>query len=88
MSFVEKMSIVVIFLVGIVTMATAIIRSVSLESSNDGTSVSTTWLILVCSLTSCPTESITNSIVFSGALLRAQLVRTHHHNQTYIDIGF
>lgn len=50
MSFVEKISIVIIFLVGIVTMATAIIRSISLESSNDGTSVSTTWLILVCSL--------------------------------------
>ncbi|QLI65189.1 uncharacterized protein G6M90_00g011960 [Metarhizium brunneum] len=43
---VEKISIGVVFLVGILTMATAIIRSVSLESSVSSGQVSTTWLIL------------------------------------------
>lgn len=44
---VEKISIGVVFLVGILTMAAAIIRSVSLESSVSSGQVSTTWLILV-----------------------------------------
>ncbi|KAG8417174.1 hypothetical protein J3459_012570 [Metarhizium acridum] len=45
-SAVEKISIGVVFLVGIFTMVTAIIRSVSLESSVSSGQVSTTWLIL------------------------------------------
>jgi hypothetical protein len=46
-SLLEKISIGVIFAVGIITMITAIIRSVSLESSTSGGQVSTTWLMLV-----------------------------------------
>ena len=46
-SLLEKVSIGVIFAVGIITMITAIIRSVSLESSASGGQVSTTWLMLV-----------------------------------------
>ncbi|KAL7929244.1 hypothetical protein V8C35DRAFT_315898 [Trichoderma chlorosporum] len=46
MSLVEKISIGVIFAVGIITMVTAIIRSVTLESSATSGQVSTTWLIM------------------------------------------
>ncbi|KAF7559901.1 hypothetical protein G7046_g4249 [Stylonectria norvegica] len=46
MSLVEKISIAIVFLVGIITMITAIIRSVSLESSVASGQVSTTWLML------------------------------------------
>lgn len=49
-SLVEKISIGVVFLVGVITMVTAIIRSVSLESSASSGQVSTTWLMLVCFL--------------------------------------
>lgn len=49
-STIEKLSIGVVFIVGIFTMVTAIIRSVSLESSASSGQVSTTWLMLVCSL--------------------------------------
>ncbi|OAA70646.1 hypothetical protein ISF_02620 [Cordyceps fumosorosea ARSEF 2679] len=45
-SRVEKLSIGLIFAVGIITMATAIIRSVSLNSSSSTGQVSTTWLML------------------------------------------
>ncbi|GJN75003.1 hypothetical protein PLICBS_009099 [Purpureocillium lilacinum] len=45
-SFVEKISIGLVFIVGIITMVTAIIRSVSLESSTSAGQVSTTWLML------------------------------------------
>ncbi|KAJ6440052.1 CFEM domain-containing protein [Purpureocillium lavendulum] len=45
-SFLEKISIGVVFVVGILTMVTAIIRSVSLESSTSAGQVSTTWLML------------------------------------------
>ncbi|KAK2599015.1 hypothetical protein QQS21_005549 [Conoideocrella luteorostrata] len=45
-SLVEKISIGLVFTVGLLTMVTAIIRSVSLESSTDGGQVSTTWLML------------------------------------------
>jgi hypothetical protein len=48
-SLVEKISIGFVFAVGIITMVTAIIRSVSLESSSTSGQVSTTWLMLVCS---------------------------------------
>ena len=47
-SLVEKFSLGFVFVVGIITMVTAIVRSVSLESSANGGQVSTTWLILVC----------------------------------------
>ncbi|KAL7943910.1 hypothetical protein V8C42DRAFT_327149 [Trichoderma barbatum] len=46
MSLVEKISIGVIFAVGLITMVTAIIRSVTLESSSTSGQVSTTWLIM------------------------------------------
>lgn len=46
-SLVEKISLGFIFIVGIITMVIAIVRSVSLESSSGGGQVSTTWLILV-----------------------------------------
>ncbi|OAA79096.1 hypothetical protein LEL_02582 [Akanthomyces lecanii RCEF 1005] len=42
----EKISIGLIFAVGLITMATAIIRSVSLNSSSSTGQVSTTWLML------------------------------------------
>lgn len=47
MSFIEKISVGVVFIVGIITMITAIIRSVSLDSSTSSGQVSTTWLMLV-----------------------------------------
>ena len=47
MSLVEKISVGLVFVVGIVTMITAIIRSVSLDSSASSGQVSTTWLMLV-----------------------------------------
>lgn len=47
-SLLEKIGIGGIFAVGIITMVTAIIRSVSLDSSTSGGQVSTTWLMLVC----------------------------------------
>lgn len=47
MSLIEKISIGVVFMVGFITMITAIIRSVSLDSSVSGGQVSTTWLMLV-----------------------------------------
>ncbi|KAL7952499.1 hypothetical protein V8C34DRAFT_318980 [Trichoderma compactum] len=47
MSLVEKISIGVVFAVGLITMVTAIIRSVTLESSSTSGQVSTTWLIMV-----------------------------------------
>ena len=47
-SLLEKLSLGFVFVVGIITMVTAIVRSVSLESSSGGGQVSTTWLILVC----------------------------------------
>lgn len=47
MSLVEKLSIGVVFAVGLITMVTAIIRSVTLESSSTSGQVSTTWLIMV-----------------------------------------
>ncbi|OAA52501.1 hypothetical protein BBO_00342 [Beauveria brongniartii RCEF 3172] len=46
MARLEKMSIGLIFVVGLITMATAIIRSVSLNSSSSSGQVSTTWLML------------------------------------------
>ncbi|PNP57369.1 hypothetical protein THARTR1_02366 [Trichoderma harzianum] len=46
MSLLEKMSIGVVFAVGLITMVTAIIRSVTLESSSSSGQVSTTWLIM------------------------------------------
>jgi hypothetical protein len=46
-SLIEKISVGVVFIVGIITMITAIIRSVALESSVSGGQVSTTWLMLV-----------------------------------------
>jgi dipeptide/tripeptide permease len=47
-SRIEKISLGIVFAVGIITMVTAIIRSVSLESSAASSGqVSTTWLILV-----------------------------------------
>lgn len=46
-SLVEKISIGVVFVVGIITMVTAIVRSVSLESTSGTGQVSTTWLMLV-----------------------------------------
>ncbi|KAK3179175.1 hypothetical protein K4F52_009364 [Lecanicillium sp. MT-2017a] len=45
-SLLEKIGIGGIFAVGIITMVTAIIRSVSLDSSTSGGQVSTTWLML------------------------------------------
>ncbi|ATY64360.1 hypothetical protein A9K55_004300 [Cordyceps militaris] len=45
-SRIEKISIGFIFAVGLITMATAIIRSVSLNSSSSTGQVSTTWLML------------------------------------------
>ncbi|KAL7782207.1 hypothetical protein V8C37DRAFT_397960 [Trichoderma ceciliae] len=45
-SLVEKISVGVIFAVGLITMVTAIIRSVTLESSASSGQVSTTWLIM------------------------------------------
>ncbi|KIN08814.1 hypothetical protein OIDMADRAFT_76981, partial [Oidiodendron maius Zn] len=45
-SLLEKISIGVVFVVGIITMVTAIVRSVSLESTSGGGQVSTTWLML------------------------------------------
>lgn len=45
-SLVEKFSIAVIFMVGVVTMVCAIVRCVSLNSSVKGGQVSTTWLML------------------------------------------
>lgn len=45
-SRIEKISIGLIFAVGLITMATAIIRSVSLNSSSSTGQVSTTWLML------------------------------------------
>lgn len=47
MSLVEKLSVGVVFAVGLITMVTAIIRSVTLESSSTSGQVSTTWLIMV-----------------------------------------
>jgi hypothetical protein len=55
-SLVEKISIGVVFVVGIITMVTAIVRSVSLESTSGGGQVSTTWLMLVCISTSAQRE--------------------------------
>lgn len=49
-SRIEKFSIGLIFMVGLITMATAIIRSVTLNSSSSTGQVSTTWLMLVCHL--------------------------------------
>ncbi|PMB67176.1 hypothetical protein BM221_006838 [Beauveria bassiana] len=46
MARLEKMSIGLIFVVGLITMATAIIRSVSLYFSSSAGQVSTTWLML------------------------------------------
>ncbi|KAM3436122.1 hypothetical protein NHJ13734_005223 [Beauveria thailandica] len=46
MARLEKMSIGLIFVVGLITMATAIIRSVLLNSSSSSGQVSTTWLML------------------------------------------
>ncbi|KAK4072935.1 uncharacterized protein Triagg1_5612 [Trichoderma aggressivum f. europaeum] len=46
MSLVEKISVGVVFAVGLITMVTAIIRSVTLESSSTSGQVSTTWLIM------------------------------------------
>ncbi|TQV97832.1 CFEM domain-containing protein [Cordyceps javanica] len=45
-SRIEKISIGVVFAVGVITMVTAIIRSVSLNSSSSTGQVSTTWLML------------------------------------------
>lgn len=50
MSLVEKISVAVVFMVGIITMITAIIRSVSLDSSASSGQVSTTWLMMVRTL--------------------------------------
>jgi hypothetical protein len=47
-SLIEKISISVIFVFGIITIVTAIVRVVSLESDSDDHQISTTWLILVC----------------------------------------
>lgn len=47
MSLLEKISVGVVFAVGLITMVTAIIRSVTLESSATSGQVSTTWLIMV-----------------------------------------
>lgn len=57
-SFVEKISIGLVFIVGIITMVTAIIRSVSLESSTSAGQVSTTWLMLVRTFTYCVVQRI------------------------------
>jgi len=46
LALVEKISVGIIFAVGIFTMITAIIRSVSLDSSASSGQVSTTWLML------------------------------------------
>jgi hypothetical protein len=46
-TLVEKFSVGIVFIVGILTMVTAIIRSVSLESSTSSGQVNTTWLMLV-----------------------------------------
>jgi hypothetical protein len=43
---IEKFSVGVVFVVGIITMVFAIVRVVSLNSSVNGGQVSTTWLIL------------------------------------------
>lgn len=45
-NLVEKLSVGVVFVVGIITMIFAIVRVVSLNSSMNGGQVSTTWLIL------------------------------------------
>ena len=45
-SLVEKFSVGVVFIVGTITMVFAIVRVVSLNSSENGGQVSTTWLIL------------------------------------------
>lgn len=45
-SLVEKFSVGIVFVVGIITMVFAIVRVVSLNSSVNGGQVSTTWLIL------------------------------------------
>ena len=46
-SLLEKISIALVFMVGLLTMVTAIIRAVSLEASASAGQVSTTWLMLV-----------------------------------------
>ena len=46
-SRIEKFSIGLVFMVGLITMATAVIRSVALNSSSSTGQVSTTWLMLV-----------------------------------------
>lgn len=45
-SLVEKFSIGIVFVVGIITMILAVVRVVSLNSSVNGGQVSTTWLLL------------------------------------------
>lgn len=46
-SRIEKISIGLVFAVGLITMVTAIIRSVTLSSTSGTGEVSTTWLMLV-----------------------------------------
>jgi hypothetical protein len=52
-SLVEKLSVGVVFIVGIITMVFAIVRVVSLNSSVNGGQVSTTWLILWAGIEGC-----------------------------------
>lgn len=71
MSLVEKISIGVVFAVGLITMVTAIIRSVTLESSSTSGQVSTTWLIMVSAAVSSvaqfPQVPVSNSLFFLGS---------------------
>lgn len=66
-SVVEKLSLGFIFVVGIITMVTAIVRSVSLESSSDGGQVSTTWLILVRITLAIHLSSLPPVLYYSGS---------------------
>lgn len=76
-SRVEKISIGLVFAVGLITMVTAIIRSVTLNSTGGTGQVSTTWLMLVRlqKIVNAQSKLYTNILFCSGLELKEQLVR-------------
>ncbi|CAM1503358.1 Fc.00g081340.m01.CDS01 [Cosmosporella sp. VM-42] len=80
MSLIEKISIAIVFLVGLITMVTAIIRSVSLESSVNSGQVSTTWLMLWAAIEGA-VAIVVGCLPSFAIFIRGRVAASRAHNQ-------
>ena len=81
-SLVEKLSIGVVFIVGIITMVFAIVRVVSLNKNTSGGQVSTSWLILWGGIEGC-VAIIVGCLPSFAIFIRARVQASHVHYGSY-----